>query len=65
MGSIFIRLANRAKMAAPLADHQALDWAAANFTGLTSTLVYLEVVLKIAAPIHPINARAVVLDSLL
>ena len=52
-------------MAAPLADHQALDWAAANFTGLTGTLVYLEVVLKIAAPIHPINARAVVLDSLL
>jgi len=58
-------LTDRAKMCASLTYHNFLDLRSARGASLTIAMINLEIILKIAPAINPINACAVSFDSLL
>ena len=48
-----------------LSNQDPLDGCITNWTGITSTLVDAEIILKIASTVDPIDAGALAIDSIL
>jgi hypothetical protein len=53
----------RAIMCAALPHDQALDRCATIVTGIPISLINLEIILKLPAPVHPIDAGTIALDA--
>jgi hypothetical protein len=52
-------------MSASLANNHTFDFVTAMQAGFTSALVHLEMILKITAPVDPIQTSAIMADSAL
>jgi hypothetical protein len=61
--SSHLRLTNRAKMGAALPYAEMLNDSITNRAGLTSPTIYAEMILKIAAPVYPIDAGAILFNA--
>lgn len=53
----------RTEMSAALPYQNALDGCSAVWAGVSSALVNIEIILKIASAIHPINARPLTFNT--
>ena len=58
-------LADRAEMCPALTDHDALDFRTADRAGLPLAAIHPEMILKVAAPVYPVNACPVAANAFL
>ena len=57
-------LAVRADVRAALPHHQSLDWGAAVRAGAARAPINAEMILKVAAAVHPVDGRAIAPDAI-